>query len=47
MVRQIVVDDTEAVYIAAGHELFGSHDAGESWQRLAGELPTIQALTVV
>jgi len=47
MVRQIAVDDAGAVYIAAGHELFGSHDAGASWQRLAGELPTVQALVVV
>jgi len=47
MVRQIAVDDAEAVYIAAGHEVFGSHDAGASWQRLAGELPTVQALAVV
>jgi len=47
MVRQIAVDDAGVVYIAAGHELFGSHDAGASWQRLAGELPTVQALAVV
>ena len=47
MVRQVAVDDAETVYIAAGHELFGSHDTGASWQRLAGELPTIQALAVV
>ncbi len=47
MVRQIAVDDAEAVYIAAGDELFGSHDAGASWQRLASELPTVQALAVV
>ena len=47
MVRQVAVDDTETVYIAAGHELFGSHDTGESWQRLAGDLPLVQALAVV
>ena len=47
MVRQVAVDDAEMVYIAAGHELFGSHDIGESWQRLTGELPTVQALAVV
>jgi photosystem II stability/assembly factor-like uncharacterized protein len=47
MVRQIAVDDTETVYIAAGHELFVSYDEGDSWQQLAGELPTIQALAVV
>ncbi len=47
MVRQVAVDDAETVYIAAGHELFGSHDIGESWQRLTGELPTVQALAVV
>ena len=47
MVRQVAVDDAKTVYIAAGHELFASHDTGESWQRLAGELPTVQALAVV
>jgi photosystem II stability/assembly factor-like uncharacterized protein len=47
MVRQIEVDDKEKVYIAAGHEMFVSQDEGDSWQRLAGELPTVQALAVV
>ena len=47
MVRQIAVDDTETVYIAAGHEQFISHDAGDSWRRLAGDLPTVKALAVV
>ena len=47
MVRQVAVDDAKTVYIAAGHELFASHDTGESWQRLAGELPTVQVLAVV
>jgi hypothetical protein len=47
MVRQIAVDDKEQVYIAAGHELFISQDEGDSWQQLAGELPTVQALAVV
>jgi len=47
MVRQIVVDEAETVYAAAGRELFASQDDGETWQRLAGELPTVQALTVV
>jgi len=47
MVRQVAVDAADTVYIAAGHELFSSHDTGESWQRLAGELPTVQALAVV
>jgi photosystem II stability/assembly factor-like uncharacterized protein len=47
MVRQIAADDKEQVYIAAGHELFISQDEGDSWQQLAGELPTVQALAVV
>lgn len=46
MVRQIAVDDAGTVYIAAGPELFVSQDEGESWQRMAGELPTVQALAV-
>jgi photosystem II stability/assembly factor-like uncharacterized protein len=47
MVRQIAVDDAETLYIAAGHELFISQDEGDSWQRLARELPAVQALTVL
>jgi photosystem II stability/assembly factor-like uncharacterized protein len=47
MVQQIAVDDTETVYIAAGHELFISQDEGDSWQQLSGDLPTVQALAVV
>ena len=47
MVRQIAVDDAETLYIAAGHELFISQDEGDSWRRLAGELPTVQALAVL
>jgi photosystem II stability/assembly factor-like uncharacterized protein len=47
MVRQIAVDDTDTVYIAAGPELFVSQDQGDHWHRLAGELPMVQALTVV
>jgi len=47
MVRQIAVDDAETLYIAAGHELFISQDEGDSWRRLAVELPTIQALAVL
>jgi photosystem II stability/assembly factor-like uncharacterized protein len=47
MVRQIVVDDAGRVFIAAGHELFGSEDEGDSWRRLAGDLPTVQALALV
>ena len=30
MVRQIAVDDTDTVSIASGHELFVSHDGGDS-----------------
>jgi photosystem II stability/assembly factor-like uncharacterized protein len=47
MVRQIAVDDTDTLYIAAGPELFVSQDHGEHWRRLAGELPTVQALAVM
>lgn len=47
MVRQMAVDDASTAFAAAGHELFASHNIGESWQRLAGELPTVQALAVV
>ncbi len=44
MVRQIAVDDTETVYIVAGHELFTSPDEGASRWRLSGDLTTVQAL---
>ena len=47
MVRQIAADDSGSVFIAAGPELFVSHDAGDSWQRLAEGLPTVQALVTV
>lgn len=47
MVRQIAVDDAGTVVIAAGPELFASHDAGASWQRLTAELPTVHALVAV
>jgi hypothetical protein len=47
MVRQIAVDDASSVFIAAGSELFVSHDTGDSWQRLAYGLPTVQALVAV
>jgi photosystem II stability/assembly factor-like uncharacterized protein len=47
MVRQIAVDDAGTVFVAAGTALFASHNEGNSWQRLAGELPTVQALIVV
>jgi photosystem II stability/assembly factor-like uncharacterized protein len=47
MVRQIAVDDAETLYIAAGPELFISQDEGDSWRRLAAELPTVQALAVL
>jgi len=45
MVRQIAVDDGDAVSIAAGHEVFVSHDRGDRWRRLAGHLPTVDALS--
>jgi hypothetical protein len=41
------VDDTGIVFIAAGPALFASHDEGDSWQRLAEGLPTVQALVAV
>jgi hypothetical protein len=47
MVRQIAVDDAGRVFIAAGHELFISEDEGDSWRRLAGDLPAVQALALV
>ena len=47
MVRHIAVDDQDTVYIAAGDELFVSQDGGDSWRRLAGDLPTVKALSVV
>jgi photosystem II stability/assembly factor-like uncharacterized protein len=47
MVRQVAVDDTGNVTIAAGQELFASQDGGDSWRRLAGDLPNIQALAVI
>ena len=47
MVRQIALDDADSVFIAAGPELFTSHDTGESWQRLAAGSPMVQALVAV
>jgi hypothetical protein len=47
MVRQIAMDDAGSVFIAAGPELFASHDADDSWQRLAEGLPTVQALVAL
>jgi len=47
MVRQIAVDDADSVFIAAGPVLFASHDAGDSWQRLAEGLLMVQALVAV
>jgi hypothetical protein len=35
MVQHIAVDDGESVFAVSGPELFASHDASESWQRLA------------
>src|SRR5262245_11392438 len=46
MVRQIAVDDGDVVSIAAGHEVFVSHDRGDRWRRLASDLPTVNALSV-
>jgi photosystem II stability/assembly factor-like uncharacterized protein len=46
MIRQIAVDDTGRVFIAAGPELFVSEDEGDSWRRLAGDLPGVQALAL-
>ena len=46
MVRHVAVDDADTVYIAAGHEVFVSHDAGDRWRRLAGDLPTMNAVSV-
>jgi photosystem II stability/assembly factor-like uncharacterized protein len=47
MVRQIAIDDAGTVFAAAGTELFVSHNDGNSWQRLAGALPPVQAFAVV
>jgi photosystem II stability/assembly factor-like uncharacterized protein len=47
MVRQIAVDDTDTVYIASGQELFVSQNQGETWRRVAGDLPTVQAVAVL
>lgn len=47
MVRSLILDEAGGVYAAAGHELFASFDEGESWQRVAGDLPTVRALAVV
>jgi photosystem II stability/assembly factor-like uncharacterized protein len=47
MVRHMAADDADTLYIAAGRELFVSQDEGDSWRRLTGELPAIQALAAV
>jgi photosystem II stability/assembly factor-like uncharacterized protein len=47
MVRQIAVDDAGSVCIAAGQEVFISEDEGDSWRRLADDLPAVQALVLV
>ncbi len=47
MVRSLILDEAGGVYAAAGHELFASFDGGESWQQVAGDLPTVRALAVV
>ncbi|HXH13669.1 MAG TPA: hypothetical protein VNP04_28335 [Alphaproteobacteria bacterium] len=47
MVRHMVMDEADTLYIAAGHDLFVSQDEGDSWRWLTGELPTIHALAVI
>lgn len=47
MVRYMVMDEADTLYIAAGHDLFVSQDEGDSWRWLTGELPTIHALAVL
>lgn len=47
MVRSLALDEAGGVYAAAGHELFASFDEGESWQLMAGDLPTVRALAVL
>jgi hypothetical protein len=47
MVRSLVLDEAGNVYAAAGNQLFASFDEGETWQQVAGDLPTIRALAVV
>jgi photosystem II stability/assembly factor-like uncharacterized protein len=47
MVRQIAADDAGSVFIAAGQEVFISENEGDSWRRLADDLPAVQALVLV
>ena len=47
MVRSLAVDEAGGVYAAAGHELFASSDEGETWQLVAGDLPTVRSLAVL
>jgi hypothetical protein len=47
MVRQTAVDAAGTVFAAAGSALFVSHNDGDSWQRLAEGLLTVQALVAV
>lgn len=47
MVYALVLDESGSAYAAAGHELFVSRDKGESWRRVAADLPTAQALAVL
>jgi photosystem II stability/assembly factor-like uncharacterized protein len=47
MVRSLVLDEAGNVYAGAGHEVFASFDGGESWQLIAGDLPTVRALAVI
>ncbi len=47
MVRSLVLDEAGNVYAGAGHEVFASFDGGESWQLMAGDLPSVRALAVI
>lgn len=47
MVRSLVLDEAGNVYAASGNELFASFDEGETWKLVAGDLPTVRALTGV
>jgi photosystem II stability/assembly factor-like uncharacterized protein len=47
MVQHIAVNADGNIFIAAGSELFFSHDEGDSWERLQTELTRVQALVAV
>ena len=46
MIGALALDASSGVYLAAGRELYASRDEGQSWHRVAGDLPFIRALAL-